>query len=196
MADHNRFSTGLSLNKILTFTFVSILSFMMISFKSQTENSLPATKKHFIGEAFGGGIVFYVDSTEEHGFIVSNEDISTKAKWGFSDTALHANAKNIGAGRSNTSIITKTLTDSTLAAGLCTHYKVDKFNDWFLPSKKELELIYDNLKTKNLGNFADAYYWSSSETDFNNAWLVDFKSGIPIEQNTISSGHVRAIREF
>ncbi|MGG9971837.1 DUF1566 domain-containing protein [Ferruginibacter sp. SUN002] len=196
MINPNRFLGSLSLIKIFTFAILLILSFTVISFKDQAGNKLPIIKKHFIGEAFGGGIVFYVDSTEKHGLIVSNEDISVKAKWGYSDTVLHANAKNIGAGKSNTEIITKTLTDSTLAAGLCTHYKVDKFNDWHLPSKKELELIYDNLKTKNLGNLADAYYWSSSETDFNNAWLVDFKSGIPVEQNTVTTAHVRAIREF
>jgi hypothetical protein len=60
----------------------------------------------------------------------------------------------------------------------------------------ELALIYTNLKAKGLGNFANATYWTSSETDFNNAWNIDFATGIPIEHNVKIPYHIRAVRSF
>ena len=56
--------------------------------------------------------------------------------------------------------------------------------------------MYINLRLKNLGNLGQCLYWSSSETDFNNAWMVDFTNGMNIEQNVVTPGCVRAIRSF
>jgi hypothetical protein len=53
------------------------------------------------------------------------------------------------------------------------------FDDWYLPSKEELRLVYRTLGTANprLGNFGKSFYWTSSEYDLNNAWTVNFKDG-------------------
>jgi hypothetical protein len=56
--------------------------------------------------------------------------------------------------------------------------------------------MYRNLKLKNLGNFASEIYWTSSETDFNNARIIDFKNGVLVEHNIIKKYNVRAIRSF
>ena len=42
-------------------------------------NSL--AQKHTTGERFGGGIVFWVDSTGQHGLIASKADQSSEIKW-------------------------------------------------------------------------------------------------------------------
>ena len=50
------------------------------------------------------------------------------------------------------------------------------FDDWFLPSKDELNLMYTQLKTNGLGGLASTFYWSSSEGtyDASYAWRQFF----------------------
>ncbi|MDD3996748.1 MAG: hypothetical protein PHH86_03425, partial [Sphaerochaetaceae bacterium] len=70
--------------------------------------------------------------------------------------------------------------DGTVAAKVCADYELEKggvtFSDWFLPSKDELALLYNNLKAHNVGGFSeyDWFYWSSSEYDDKNAWTHCF----------------------
>ncbi len=152
---------------------------------------------HFIGEEFGGGIVFYVDSTGEHGMIIAKTDQHSGAKWGRGDEkSFEANGRKAGTGRSNTDKIARSTTLPDAAARLCSDLEFNYYSDWYLPSLDELILAYKNLKLKDLGNFVNGEYWTSSETDFNNAWLVNFNTGIPTENNVSKPCHVRAIRYF
>ena len=87
------------------------------------------------------------------------------------------------------------------AARLCKvlEYKTDGevFKDWFLPSKDELNLMYENLYKKGLGLFAADDYWSSSEYDATYAWLQSFSSGD--QPNDYARSHrsrVRPVRAF
>jgi len=40
---------------------------------------------------------------------------------------------------------------------------INGFSDWFLPSSGELDQMYGNLKRRNLGDFSNDWYWSSTE---------------------------------
>ena len=151
---------------------------------------------HYIGEQYGGGIIFYIDSSGRHGLIVSNVDLSKNAKWGFSDTAVHAFGKVIGTGKLNTSRILKLINTPNIAARLCVDFEYKGFKEWFLPSIEELNLIYKNLKLGKLVDFSEGNYWSSSETDFNNVWMQNFGKGYSQEQNENIPSYVRAIRAF
>ena len=53
------------------------------------------------------------------------------------------------------------------------------YNDWYLPSIEELELMYSTIGqgADNTGGFAEYWYFSSSETSNNSAWSVDFLNG-------------------
>ncbi len=44
------------------------------------------------------------------------------------------------------------------------------YEDWFQPSKDELNLMYENLHEEGLGDFALANYWSSSDGFVDAAW--------------------------
>jgi len=55
------------------------------------------------------------------------------------------------------------------------------FSDWLIPTAYELDMIYQNLKIKNLGSFLDDYYWSSSlghDYSYNFAWEQNFGNGL------------------
>ena len=67
----------------------------------------------------------------------------------------------------------------------------------FLPSKDELNLLYEVLHVNGMGSFAtDKEYWSSTQDDANRAWAQCFRTG---NQQAISKQtelHVRPIRGF
>ena len=71
----------------------------------------------------------------------------------------------------------------------------DKLN-WRLPDKEELVLMYENLHKKDIGGFADDYYWSSSEGFSSNAWYQSFYFGYQNIYYKISFIRVRAVRFF
>ena len=125
---------------------------------------------HFIGENYGGGIVFYVYDGGLHGLISSTVDQITGIVWHngvFRITGTTGDG--LGAGAMNTTMIVATqMADyqvGTFAAKLCADYSVTvggiTFGDWYLPSKYELNLLY--LQKIVVGGFATAPYWSSSE---------------------------------
>jgi len=64
---------------------------------------------------------------------------------------------------------------------------------WRLPTKEELNLMY--LNKNEIGGFAAAYYWSSSESNIYAAWSQFFSNGVQV--NYFGKGftyYVRAVR--
>lgn len=118
----------------------------------------------------------------------------------------------IGEGVSNTDILVGKMqdvayayysgTDTTqsYAARLCDilEYEVDGkvFNDWFLPSQDELNLMCENLYKNGLGSFASNHYWSSSERDASSAWKQYFSAGDQYSDNRFNESRVRPVRAF
>ena len=49
-------------------------------------------------------------------------------------------------------------------------------NGWRLPTREELSLLYQNRQI--IGGFTNTYYWSSSETNDQNAWRHNFSFGM------------------
>lgn len=72
-------------------------------------------------------------------------------------------------------------------------------NDWYLPSKEELNQLYSQKTT--VGVFENDVYWSSSEYSASHAWLQSFVDGSLGEINKswpifFSHSYVRPIRAF
>ncbi len=68
-------------------------------------------------------------------------------------------------------------------------------NEWRLPTKSELELLYIELYQKGKGNFKPNYYWSKTETSSLRVWALHF--GYSIEDfgyRKNSSAFVCAVR--
>jgi hypothetical protein len=72
--------------------------------------------------------------------------------------------------------------------------------EWFLPSILELKEMYVHKATLEAVpgfNAIYGYYWSSSEFDFNNAWLQNFFTGNYYYLNKdYTFNSVRAVRAF
>ncbi len=66
------------------------------------------------------------------------------------------------------------------AAKACSDYSENGIDDWYLPSKDELEEMYTVLYKAGIGNMkANEYYWSSSEVDTSaggRAWRLSIKN--------------------
>ena len=103
----------------------------------------------------------------------------------------------IGTGMSNTQKIVKILGNGSYAAKLCDDFILNGYNDWFMPSQDELNLIYENLHLSLFGGFASGYYWSSSVRGNGLAFGRDFGNGIQYSYYVNGgSGRVRAVRAF
>ena len=74
------------------------------------------------------------------------------------------------------------------------------FSDWFLPSRYELNLMYENLYKNGL-SFSPIWsgavlYWSSTEANSVYAWWQDFQYGGQGNHDRGYDGHVRPVRAF
>ena len=165
---------------------------------------------HYAGELYGGGIVVAVwkVSGVEHGLIASLTDISTSAAWSnVTETLIGETAQSPIDGQSNTNAIIAQSGHISSSAKLCDDYTSDGFNDWYLPSASELRQIYHSAFVMNtiLGKtnglhvaFSLGAYWSSTEGDYNKAWVHNCAVGAGLASPNPKAGlyRVRAVRRF
>ena len=120
-------------------------------------------------------------------------------KWyNVSDSTTGATSESVGSGATNTATIIASQGAGTYAASMASNYNGGGFDDWFLPSKDELNLMYTNLKAEGLGRFSNDSYWSATESSITTAWSQSFSTGY---QNIDYKYHdnnyeVRAVRAF
>lgn len=168
--------------------------------------------KEFIGDNHEGGIIFYLDGNGG-GLIAMENDLDSSAQWGCVNLSINDNlvttylSNSIGSGSQNTILISDSINclpnlGNIIAADTCVNH-VDAYSDWFLPSKDELNLMYENigpgnaLGLGNIGNLSEVFYWSSSEFNANHAWIQDFKNGHQFHDNKeMYLLNVRAVRAF
>ena len=174
---------------------------------------------HFVGEVFGGGVVFHVYRGAdglEHGLIVSLADLSTGMAWtNLFVIGIGENAQSSWNGQANSEAIVNQAGHNQSAAQLCFDYEsTDGFDDWYLPSIDELTLLFNtrfdvNRVLNMVGeefamldetqDFNYLHYWSSTEINNNEAWRFSFTPGANdfshfAQKSSINN--VRAIRSF
>lgn len=170
---------------------------------TESEPYLINSRKRYIGEHYGGGIVFYVYDNGMHGLIAATRDQNPEIEW-FNGEVKYTNTAGDGvnAGEMNTILIIARQTDDNpvgnFAAKVCADYSVIvdgiMYGDWYLPSKHELNLLF--LQKEIIGGFENKYYWSSTEFSSISAWCQHFSSGLQHNINKSFPYAVRAIRSF
>jgi hypothetical protein len=155
--------------------------------------------KFKVGEETGGGVIFYVDASGDHGLIAAKMDQGL-VNWGCTDTEIDgAEGTERGTGEQNTIDIMNGCNDEVSAARLCFDLILNGYDDWFLPSKDEINILMHQKEL--VGGFQTTSgigYWTSSElTGKDAAWVQTFSDtpGLTAfgEYNDL---YVRAIRKF
>lgn len=170
------------------------------------ENS---NREYKIGETGpGGGIIFWIDENGR-GLEITPFDLESGGYYNYrmewSENAKdipEALGKAIGAGEINTNRIVEALGDYESAAKLCYDLEFNGYNDWFLPSIDELNLVYENIIRADPEGWIYSdnkvpVYWSSSGFNYSGssrAWCISLKTGYI--STTSHESCVRAARYF
>jgi len=172
------------------------------------------------GKTYQDGLIFYLNTTNGTGLVAapSDQDFAT---WtvcpinisgidyfyipdlGFVTTDPPSvgeetvQSARIGDGEANTDTILATCASSGIAAGVCRALG----DDWFLPSRGELNLMYTNLHANGYGNFrtensAAFAYWSSTQKTIGETWMHLFSNNIVFPINNLTTANVRAAKAF
>jgi hypothetical protein len=155
-----------------------------------------------------GGFIFYINPNYENDgwkyleaapsdFLGSKNDFLIQ--WDYRDQnhpVTGATGTAIGTGMSNTQKIVDIQGSGNYAAKLCDDLMLNGYNDWFMPSKDELNLMYENLYLNGFGGFTYDDYWSSSERDAVSVWFQVFGMGVQYSYVKDDVARVRALRAF
>ena len=134
-----------------------------------------------IGDYTNGGIVFYVDSTGQHGKVMTPFDVMNY----------------------------NTNSDQNMAITVCNNLTANGFSDWYLPEVDDLQMIHDNLGNGGFGlswawSSSTAYtvwhYWSATIADpsqwTNAGWTINFENGNQVVTVKNNDCRIRAVRNF
>jgi len=149
----------------------------------------PNTIEYSVGDTGpAGGLIFYDQGMYAFGWRyleAAPSDTEFSVAWGLNGIDCPGTDTRIGTGKENTDAIIKLLAskgESRKATQFCKALNINGYNDWFLPSKDELNEMYKILSAgSNIGEFntsPDGWYWSSSSSSNNKyTWSQRFSDG-------------------
>ncbi len=218
------------MKKLLTLTFISVLLSCSNSDDSSTNNpnnpdpTDPTPTTYTLGGIGpGGGRIFSLDATNQHGLEVTA--VLGQTKWGYSgmpypqnQTAIAGLYPTIGKGNENTNKIVAYFGNNNgepYAAKLCYDLVQNGKDDWYLPSRLELYQMFHFIKVEHpIMDFFDVSErtWSSTQNYYPGDnplpahadyvygidWVIPSTGGYDHENYYTSSDvlSVRAIRNF
>ena len=163
-----------------------------------------------------GGIIAYKKSAYTNGWkyieIATNDLISEE--WGCMNSSItNAQFNQLGTGLQNSyAILNKhnelnnyyfnpsicsNLNNGTLTSKTAIFSILNNSKDWFIPSFNELQAIYNNLNGNSAVNFENHKYWTSTESDLQNAKTINLQTGVESLTNKNSNMiKTRVIRYF
>ena len=185
------------MKKVIVFLVLLLTLSVVIGLAGCGGNPITPPITYAIGDTGpAGGWIFYDKGISSDGWRyleAAPSDQSTGATWGCAGVSTGADGTVVGTGEQNTIDIEAGCTTAGIAADICANLSLGGYDDWFLPSKDELGLMYTNLYLEGVGGFADDGYWSSSEKSANDAWGLEFYSG---DQEYGSKDYIGRVRAF
>jgi hypothetical protein len=128
------------------------------------------------------------DDGTVYGLVVSSEDLDGTYAWGPEDGERQASDWD---GLVNTNTLLRQ--DKTHAAARAAKaYGADGHADFYLPAKREMQIIAANLPHL----FQPKPYWTSTPYGSSFAWAVDFESGCVDRWSRFLEFRVRPVRRF
>jgi hypothetical protein len=146
----------------------------------------------YVGQSYAGGIVFYVDGTGQHGMVTAPANQGSYT-WGCVNTNIATSAA-FGAGATNTATLVASCGEANTAAKVADGLVLNGYDDWFLPSVGELNLMRANLYMQGLGGLGTIL--SSTPQDIRYALALDFAGNYWNWWAKDYPAPVRAIRAF
>ncbi len=198
-----------------TITGTSQLLSVPYALYAKSAGTIIDTSGHYVGELYGGGIIFWVSPNKLHGLVMSVDDISRMIAWSNITNTAVGNANDFYDGLTNSNAIVAQTGHTISAAKLCLDYSYNGFDDWYLPASWQISQIFHNVYTLNYvlandGNPATVpivtnqvwstapypTYWSSTEDNNETVWYFDLQNGCIYNYDKSSTFRVRAIRAF
>ena len=130
---------------------------------------------------------------------------------GRSAAKMRVEAKQLGMGKINTDLIVQTISTGNYAAKFASDSVCGGKDDWFLPSKDELDIAFNRLAQNRVagndtpvGGFNKGYYWTSTSYNDKTAWTQYFMDGQQFDRVQTLDGNrnpptpfrVRPVRAF
>ncbi len=129
-----------------------------------------------------------------------DEGDDPRKSWGCRGENIRATGREIGFGLANTIAVFENCSEDGIAAqvvmNLSLRYQGEIFDDWFIPSREELNLLYRNLHQQDLGGFSSSLYWSSTQINSGLAWVQNFSNGSQRTDFKSDERRIRPIRAF
>jgi hypothetical protein len=148
---------------------------------------------HYVGEYFGGGIVFHVYGKGKHGLITATIDHN---QWkNGTDTDSYTISDGIATNKFNARRIVAIKEAGAYDDQIITRYQGNYLSEWYLPTKYELELLYLNRAV--LGGYHSFIHgWRSTEVSKVNAWFRSFTTGGKFTNGKDDVVYIRVLRSF
>jgi len=172
------------------FSFIFLFLGAVVTEKKEVHNL------HYVGERFGGGIVFFTTQDGMHGLIAATEDMEVPVSWQNGSTISTKSFDTyVFAGAVNTKKILSIQGGiGSYAAKSCGDYRGGEYTDWYLPSRDELIILYFNRS--KIGQFANENYWSSTEYNAQKAICLSFYNGVENSDLKYAQYFIRPVRSF
>jgi len=157
-----------------------------------------------LGDFNHGGVIFWIDPTDDtHGLVCALDNQMTAA-WGCSGVVTGATGAAIGTGETNTATIVSAGCATGGAAEIVSNLNLNGYNDWFLPSVDEMNEISTNYLTyiyptiqANGGSALFGTVWTSTESNDVNAFIAYLSGSNPTPiTKTLNVFNILPVRSF